>query len=164
MSIHGQEPSRKNRLFAITDISNSGEIQLLVHKRSTPTSFRIEIVLPIDNILHPPVHKGARSAAGSVSPFPEGGRLLLYDTIAVGTELVQVMLTLHQDAEEGVFHIIGELWGKLVPDRLRACLSIDDIAYEAEVRDGKVMFDSVTFADKVEQISMILMTPDWQDT
>jgi hypothetical protein len=132
------------------------EVQIVVYPESTAESFEIRIVVPVADILTCYSDDGERG----LSPLQEGGRLLLYDSIMLGNQMIEIMLTLHRGAKESLFRIVGELSGMVLPMRILACLDVDQECYEAEVKGGRVEFPDVSLSDRVHSISVRLTTDD----
>jgi hypothetical protein len=134
------------------------EVQVVVRPESTAESFEIQIAVPIADVLTRYSDEGERG----LSPLQEGGRLLLYDSIMLGNQMIEIMLTLHRVAKESLFRIVGELSGVVLPKRILACLDIDQECYEAEVKGGRVEFPDVSLSDQVHFISVRLTTDDYE--
>jgi hypothetical protein len=132
------------------------EIRIVVQAGSTKEVFDIELVIPVAGFLTQYADEGLRG----LSPIQEGGRLLLYDSIRLGNEMVEIMLTLHQGARESLFRIVGELSGLLLSTHIRACLEVDHERYEAEVENGRVEFSDIPLSGDVSSISVRLTTSD----
>jgi hypothetical protein len=137
----------------------SQEVQIVVRPESTAETFEIQITIPIADVLTRYTDEGERG----LSPLQEGGRLLLYDSIRLGNQMIEIMLTLHRGARESLFRIVGELSGMLLPPRIRASLDVDQESYEAEVNNGRVEFPDVSLSDRVHSISVRLATDDHED-
>jgi hypothetical protein len=132
------------------------EVQIVVYPESTAESFEIRIVVPVADVLTRYSDDGERG----LSPLQEGGRLLLYDSIMLGNQMIEIMLTLHRGAKESLFRIVGVLSGMVLPKRILACLDVDQECYEAEVKGGRVEFPDVSLSDRVHSISVRLTTDD----
>ena len=130
----------------------SQEVQIVVRPQSTVESFEIRIVVSIEDVLTRYTDEGMRG----LSPLQEGGRLLLYDSVMLGNQMIEIMLTLHQGARETLFRIVGELSGMVLPSRIHACLDVDKECYEADVEHGRVEFPDVSLSDRVHSISLRL--------
>jgi hypothetical protein len=137
----------------------SQEVQIVVRPESTVESFEIRIVIPVGDVLTRYSDEGMRG----LSPLQEGGRLLLYDSVMLGNQMIEIMLTLHQGAKETLFRIVGELSGMVLPSRIHACLDVDKECYEAEVQNGRVEFPDVSLSDQVHSISVRLNTESNED-
>jgi hypothetical protein len=132
----------------------SQEVQIVVRPESTAEAFEIQITIPIADVLTRYTDEGLRG----LSPLQEGGRLLLYDSIMLGNQMIEIMLTLHRGAKESLFRIVGELSGMFLPSRIWACLDVDKDCYEAEVQNGRVEFSDIPLSDRVHSISVRLNT------
>jgi hypothetical protein len=127
--------------------------QITIRDGSTVQSFDVEIVIPMEIAL-PDYGENMRSLA----PIQPGGRLLLYDQIRFDSAVIRIMLTLLDGAEEGSYLVLGELYGDTIPATLMAELRIDNLPYEAPVRDGKVEFADVRIPPEFDAIHLRLTT------
>ncbi len=125
---------------------------------STDSSFSLRIALPLaDGLFGESLSaRFAPQPTRSLDAIQPGGRLLFYDTVPMGTQHVQIMLTLHCCSNAGQYVIVGELAAEELPPVLVVTAQIGAETYEAEAHDGKVVFEDVSFSEGVKHIMIIL--------
>jgi hypothetical protein len=128
---------------------------------STDTSFSLRIALPLaDGLFGESLSAHfASQTVRSLDAMQPGGRLLFYDTVPMGKQQVQIMLTLHRYSTDGQYVIVGELVAEELPTVLKMTAQIGAETYEAEACDGKVVFENVLFEEEVKHIMITLEPP-----
>jgi hypothetical protein len=127
-------------------------------------SFSIHIALPSLDLHGGPAIPGVVARSGverGFGPTQPGGRLLLFDTVSVEGEDIQVMLTLHSGAIPDRYTIVGDLVGESLPPLLKARLHVGDEVYFSEVEGGLVQFEDVAFVEDAESVMITFETPAW---
>ena len=157
----GITPERKIRASDLAFLSSESQLEsVLLSPGSDITDFRIHISLPIAGFLEgQPVSAALESPMRGFSPIQPGGRLLLFDTIALGDTQVQAMLTLHKSDAPNRYTIVGELSSDSLPPVINARLHVGHDVYFADVLDGMLSFEGVFFPDTTERISITLELP-----
>ncbi len=129
------------------------ETKYIVQPDSVISSFSLQVIIPL---VGPPSLRGKRG----IAPVQAGGRLLLYDTVPLGKDRIQVILTLHADKDETCHRVIGQLAGRSLPQAIKACLRVGERSYETEARNGRFEIPNITFDDGVQELSFSMMTLD----
>jgi hypothetical protein len=128
---------------------------------STDTSFSLRIALPLaDGLFGESLSAHfASQTVRSLDAMQPSGRLLFYDSVPMGKQQVQIMLTLHRGSTAGQYVIVGELAAEDLPPALKVTIQIGSETYQADVVDGKVVFENVLFDEEVKHIMIILEPP-----
>lgn len=148
--------SGRSTAVDLTEMHGLSSAKAVVEEGSTLCRFTVYVLLPIQHILTDYSVDGLRG----VSPIQDGGRFLFYDTVKLGDEQIGVMLTLHEGSSEGAYRIAGELFARVLPPYIIACLSVGPSCYEAVTTQGKVEFNNVVFPPDLKGIQVKLATPD----
>lgn len=77
------------------------------------------------------------------SAIQSGGRLLMQKTLALGSQSVDVVLTLHPGSETGLYQIAGEIYAEDQLPSITACLKIGQEQYFSQVQDRELTFAGV---------------------
>lgn len=132
------------------------QVYHLIRPGSTVASFSIHIVLTGAFLQARSPVAPDRPARRGFGPIQPGGRLLLYDTLIVGGEPIQVMLMLHNGSAPDLYRVTGELSAVLLPPNLWARLQVGERTYYTRVQDEKLEFEDVAFGDVPERIVLTL--------
>ncbi len=130
-----------------------------VRPSSTCSSFGIYISLPLASIRMAQTNApnlATRSARELATQLRK--QLLLYDTIQLGEDAIQIMLTLCGGASPGSHSVIGELSSKIPLSSVKACLHAGARTYFSIVQGDRLYFDDVIFDENVDRVIFALET------
>lgn len=143
------------------DSSVSPAPALVRYEVNTDSALSLNIILPSQLFTEPAGHgvSTTKHITRGLDAIQSGGRLLLYDTILLGGEYVQVLLTLKNAQTPEQYIVDGQIEGKL-PSSVTARLSVGNVIYRSEVQGGKLQFRNVTLDGNIEHIILTLEKSD----
>jgi hypothetical protein len=155
-------PDRRITPLDLPFIQRPDSVHHSLRPESTCSDFSLHITLPCPDLsrrLSPAAGVMRSQGSEGFGPIQPGGRLLLVDTFAVGDEDVYVLLTLHSGQQPSQYTLVGEIAGESLPPSLTARLQIGHRVFFADLADGVVKFEEVTFLEDADSITLTLETP-----